>query len=397
MKILCVSQRFFPAIGGTEKVAEYLMDHLSQKHEVEVYTSNALKLDYFWDETSEAINNSNNKKYRIKRYPILQPSKVTKNLFKFPFSIGSPGPFCPDMWHDLLNLKEKPDLLVATSFPYNHIIPAILASKKYEIPIIIIPHLHMEFPELYLTGLRIALLHESDMVVVNTETEKKILLKYDIPEEKICIIPPGIAIQHTIKPSNLREKLNINKNALIVLFAGTKSHAKGTINLIEAMKKLWDKSHDLELILIGPSMNDFKKYMEKQDKRYLIHVHDMGLVSEQEKWNVFSTCDIFALPSKSESFGISYLEAWLNKKPVIGCNIDAVKDLVNDNNNGLLVEFGNIDKLSNTIEKLKDQKLRNALGENGFTKLINEYELQKVCDQFEKLCRSISKTKLDRN
>jgi glycosyltransferase involved in cell wall biosynthesis len=395
LKILCVSQRFFPAVGGAEKVAEYLMDYLSQRHEVEVYASNALKLDYFWDEKSEAVSNADGKNYKIKRYPILQPSKVPESLYEFPFSIGSPGPFCPEMWHDLLNLEKKPDLIIATAFPYNHIIPAVLASKKYEIPLIIIPHLHLEFPELYLTGLRLSLLHEADIIVVNTETEKNTLLKYDISEKKIRIIPPAIAIQQVAELPNLRKKLNISQNSLIVLSAGTKSQAKGTLNLIEAMKKLWVGKFDADLVLIGQSMNDFKEYLKKQDQRYLSHVHDLGVVSDQEKWNMFSMCDVFALPSKSESFGISYLEAWLNKKPVIGCDISTTKDLISDGDNGLLVEFGDIDKLSNAIQKLKDPKLRRVIGENGYNKLIIYYDIQKICKEFEKLCISTSVTKLD--
>lgn len=393
MKILCVSQRFFPAIGGAEKVAEYLMDFLSQKHEVIVYTSNAIKLDSFWNEIIEPIDNSNDKKYQIKRYSIVQPSKVLEDLYEFPFSIGSPGPFCPDMWHDLLNLEEKPDLIIATAFPYNHMIPAIIAAKKYEIPIIVIPHLHLEFPELYLTGLRITLLHESDLIVVNTETEKRTLLKYAVAENKINVIPPAISVQQHTESSSLREKLNISKNSLIVLFAGTKSSAKGAIYLIETMKKLWDSSQEFDLVLIGQSTNDYKEYLEKQNKRYLVHIHDLGLVSDKEKWNVFLSCDIFALPSKSESFGISYLEAWLNKKPVIGCDIDAIKDLIDDNINGVLVEFGNIDKLFLTLEKLKDSKLRDSFGENGFKKLLEKYELGKICTKFEELCISMSRTR----
>lgn len=370
------------------------MDYLSQKHKVVVFTSNAEKLDSFWNDSIKTIGNPTEKNYQVKRYSILQPSKVPTELYDLPFTIGSPGPFCPDMWHDLLNLEEKPDLIIATAFPYNHIIPAFLASKKYKIPIIVIPHLHLEFPELYFTGIRIALLQGSDMIVVNTETEKQALLHYGISSDKIRIIPPAIAIQQNANSTNLRKKLNLGENLLIVLSAGTKSYAKGTMNLIEAMKKLWDKSLAFELILIGPSMNDFKRYLEKLERKYAVHIHDLGLVSDNDKWNAFSSCDIFALPSKSESFGISYLEAWLNKKPVIGCNIDAVKDLINDNEDGLLVEFSDIERLSESIEKLQDQNLRNTLGTNGYEKLASKYELQNICKQFEEVCNSMLEMKL---
>ncbi len=366
------------------------MDFLSQKHDVTVYTTNAIELNSFWDpsaKTTGNIQNFHDKNYKVKRYQILQPAAATDN--SDPFSILSPGPFCPGMWNDLLNMKDNFDLIIATAFPYDHIIPALIASKKQKIPIIMIPHLHLEFPELYFTGLRIMLLQEADAIVVNTETEKNSLLKYDIVESKISIIPAGIPI-HKAEPADFRNNLNISKDSLLVLFAGTKSHAKGTINLIESMKKFWDASIDHKLVLIGPSMNDFNEYLKKQDQKYLKHIHDLGLVSDTEKWNAFASCDIFALPSKSESFGISYLDAWLNKKPVIGCSIDAVQNLIDDNMNGLLVGFGNIGELSNALDKLQDPKLRDKLGKNGFEKLLARYDSQKTCKQFEELCNSFS-------
>ena len=366
------------------------MDFLSKNHEVTVYTSNADDLNSFWNKNGKKTEEIEKQNYKIKRYPILIPDKVTKNLYSFPFSISVPGPFCPQMWEDLLNMKEKFDLIIATSFPYDHIVPAFVASQKYRVPLITLPHLHLEYPELYLTGLRITLLAESAAIVVNTNSEKRALLNYHIPESKIHVIPPGINISLVKKDTydDFRKQFGINHDSIVILFAGLKSPTKGVINLIESLKTLWHKYHDLEIVFIGPSTKEFENYLKKQDRQHLRHIHDLGVVSEELKWAAFSSCDIFALPSKSESFGLGYLEAWLNKKPVIGCNIEAVSDLVETAKDGLLVEFGNITQLSETIEKLLDAPVRSKLGENGFKKLVTHYDSEKLCRQFENLCLS---------
>ncbi len=175
MKILCVSQRFYPVIGGSEQLAETYMSFLSKNHDVTVYTSNADDLNSFWNVNGKKAEEIDKQNYKIKRYPILVPSKVSANLYRFPFSTSVPGPFCPQMWEDLLNIKEKFDLIIATSFPYDHIVPAFVASKKYHIPLVLVPHLHLEFPQLYFTGLRLTLLSGSTTIVVNTNSEKQTL------------------------------------------------------------------------------------------------------------------------------------------------------------------------------------------------------------------------------
>jgi len=388
LKILCVSQRFFPSVGGAEQVAKNYMDFLSKNHEITVYTTNAYELNSFWDEKGTKIMNPTMLNYEIKRYDILTPNNISQDLYKFPFSISSPGPFCPTMWKDLLNMKNRFDLIIVSAFPYDHVIPAVVASKKFNIPLIIIPHLHLEFPYSYFTGLRLSLLDASDILVVNTNEEKKVLENFKIDYSKIHIISPGIDTSIKSETIDLRKKLNIDQKSLVVLFGGTKSKEKGLLNLIETLKKLWDKQ-DIKLVIFGPSTKDFEYYFKKQSQKTKNNIIDLGLISDGEKCNAFSSCDILAVPSRAESFGIIYLEAWLHKKPVIGCNIPAVCEIIDNEENGILVNFDDHIQLSDAILKLSNPKLRKKLGENGFKKLIERYDSKKLCQEFEDLCIKI--------
>jgi len=380
-------------MGGAEQMIKDYMDFLSKNHEITVYTTNAYDLNSFWDEKGKKIVNPPKLNYEIKRYEIFPPHKIPKEFHDFPFSISSPGPFSPDLWTDLLNLKDNFDLIIGTSFPYDHIIPAFLASKKYGIPLVLIPALHLEFPYLYLTGLKLTMLSDADAISVYTEEEKNALVKHAITENKIHIIPPGIEIKkHSHEHQNIREKLGISSKSLIVLFAGTKSPEKGIIDLIESMKIFWNENKNIELILFGASTKEFEFYIKKQNQKIKKRIFDLDTISDDEKWAIFNSCDIFAMPSKSDSFGITYLEAWLYKKPVIACDIPAIRNVIDDQENGILVRFGDKKQLHEAIEELFDSELRTKFGENGYQKLIQKYDSKKLCQKFENVCiKAVSK------
>ncbi len=393
MKILAVIQRFYPAIGGAENLMEQYLDFLSVNHEITVYTSDAIDLSSFWNKKNQQIIETKKKNYTIKRFEILIPSETPSNLFSFPYSISSLGPFCPKMWDSLLNLQDDFDLIIASSFPYDHMIPAFLAAKKKNIPMIIIPHIHLEFPYLYFTAPKLTVLNNSDAIVVNTKTEKNHLLKYKISDKKIFVNPPGIStIFDESKLSDVRKKLKINSESTIVLFAGSKSYAKGAIFLVDSLEILW-KNNDvlIDLILIGPKSEEFSNHLQQKSEVIRQHVHDLGIVTDNDKLSVFHSCDIFAMPSKSESFGLVYLEAWLHKKPVIGCNIEAVVNLIDHNKNGLLVKFEDTHELSLAIKKLLNPSMRKKLGLEGYAKLIQNYNSEKLCKSFENICISTMK------
>ena len=391
MKILAVVQRFYPAIGGAEKVMEQYLDYLSTNHEITVYTSDALDLASFWNKKNDEIRNKE-KNYTIKRFEVSTPNEIDSDMFSFPYSISSLGPFCPKMWNSLLKLDDNFDLIIASSFPYDHMIPAFLAAKKKNIPIIVIPHIHLEFPYLHFTSPKLTILKNSNIIVVNTENEKNHLLNYNIHEKNILVNPPGISITFDeSKLSDMRKKLKIDPKSTVILFAGTKSYDKGTIFLVDSLEILWENNHHIDLILIGPNSEEFSSHLQKKSETIRQHVHDLGIVSNDEKLSVFHSCDVFAMPSRSESFGLVYLEAWLHKKPVIGCNIKAVANLIDHNKNGLLVKFNDTNELSLTIKTLLNPVLREKLGLEGYKKLIQNYDVDKLCNDFESICMSTMK------
>ena len=97
-------------------------------------------------------------------------------------------------------------------------------------------------------------------------------------------------------------------------------------------------------------------------------------MSEETKRDLLAAADLFAMPSRTDSFGIVYLEAWLYGVPVIGARVWGVSDVIHDGEDGLLVPFGDVPALAAAIEKLLDQpQMREEMGARGQRRVYAEY------------------------
>jgi glycosyltransferase involved in cell wall biosynthesis len=81
-----------------------------------------------------------------------------------------------------------------------------------------------------------------------------------------------------------------------------------------------------------------------------------GFVPDEELSEYYNVCDLFAMPSKGEGFGIVYLEALACGKPVLAGNKDGSRDALDDGELGLLVDPDNAAEIaSETIRVLRRQ------------------------------------------
>lgn len=387
MRILCIVQRYSPAFGGSELLTKKFMDYLSKNHEITVFTTNVLDIRSFWNKKNDSISNII-ENYPVHRYSVLIPKEIRHDDYaeKLSLSTNYPGPFLPKLWNDIVFEKINYDLIFATAFPYDHIIPAFLASKKWKIPLLIAPLIHQNFPSLYLNGLKLTMLNESDGIIALTESEKNLLLKYGIDQNKIFVIPPGIETPIITKNTNFRKTNSISDDSQIVLFIGSKSNDKGIIHLIESMKKIWKRSINAKLVIIGSNTKEYENYIQKLDRKTISNIIDLGNIENEIKHEAISESTLFVMPSQTESFGLVYLEAWSHQKPVIGCDIPSTKNLIENETDGLLVEFGNVEQLTEAILKvLTNDDFAKKLGKNG-EKKIQKFDWLKSCEKFEQAC-----------
>ena len=149
---------------------------------------------------------------------------------------------------------------------------------------------------------------------------------------------------------------------------------KGALDLLHVMEMLHREDSSYLLVVIGNSTPEWDRALctVSQDV-----CRDLSYVTEHEKEICFALCDVFCMPSISESFGLVYLEAWHKKKPVISADIPAVKELIEEC--GICIPFGDRIALLRAIRSLfHDQARRDAMGDRGYHRLQAYYDIDKV-------------------
>ena len=173
---------------------------------------------------------------------------------------------------------------------------------------------------------------------------------------------------------NFRKEWNISNDEQIIFYVGAKTYVKGIFNLVHAFKKVLDGDKNVRLVLAGPTTKEFEDFYQTVDSYVKDKVILIDSILDAKKRDLFAAGDIFCMNSKSDSFGIVYLEAWMNRKPVISSDLEAMKYVVDEGVDGYRVAFDDIKTLSQKLMLLlNDKKLRDTLGDNGYNKVMSKY------------------------
>lgn len=175
---------------------------------------------------------------------------------------------------------------------------------------------------------------------------------------------------------NYREKNGLGGKK-IILSLGRLVKRKGQEKIIRFLPKILEAVPEAVFIIAGdgPERGELEalaKFFRVSDK-----VLFLGKVKEDELSDVYAACDIFAapsLPSKDdwEGFGIVCLEAAYFGKPVVATNVGGLPEAVENGVTGYVVQ-NDEELLEKIIALLKDEELRNRLGEAGKERVKDKF------------------------
>jgi glycogen(starch) synthase len=144
------------------------------------------------------------------------------------------------------------------------------------------------------------------------------------------------------------------------------------------MRKLWSGGDPSTLVLAGIDIEDFRRFHEKLPENVKSKVIMLDFIPDEDKLDLLDASSLLVLPSRSDSFGIVFLEAWFYGKPVVGADAGGIPGLVRDGVDGLLVPFGDVKELALSIQKLLlDKELAVELGEAGRERVLAEFTWDK--------------------
>ena len=177
-------------------------------------------------------------------------------------------------------------------------------------------------------------------IAVSRKMKDSLVEKFHSEAGKIHVIYNGIDI------AKYRKKENCVRKDKLVLFLGRLAHQKGPEQFLRAAKKVYQHNKNARFLVVGeggllPKLISLSLELGIADR-----VSFWGFVPENEKRSIYSICDVYVMPSVSEPFGITALEAMASGTPCIISKNSGVSEIAK---NCLLVDFWDIDEMASQI------------------------------------------------
>jgi glycogen(starch) synthase len=410
MRILHVSAAYWPFVGGAETYLQALSERLVHRgHSVVVATTDATTAQGFWDprqprvaERESVVNGVQVSRCPVGHLPLSPWSfyllrRLATDISRLPLDtrplldrLAPYMPGVPALERRLEDLQPGFNLVhgvnIALEWP---LIAGWRYARRHGLPFVATPLLHVgerAVQRFYTMPHQMQVLRDADAVIVLTEIEKRELARLRVPPERIHCLGAGVDLEQLTGGDGARFRAQHGIDGPIVAFMGAVTDDKGAVHLLRAMQRLWSQGSQATLVIAGRPVqpSTFDRAYGDLPERDRARIRRLGQVSEDLKQDLLAAADVFAMPSRVDSFGIVYLEAWAYGVPVIGCRAGGVPDVIGDGQDGLLVEFGDQASLASAIDKLlSDPELRQAMGRRGRAKVQARYTWDRIYADLE--------------
>jgi glycosyltransferase involved in cell wall biosynthesis len=406
MRIVHVTPFYYPIIGGGQTHIKELSERLARRgHDVTVFTRNCSDGHGSWDRPSlpdtEIINRVKVRRFTSLRLPAkllrVRGSGLLLRTINSDFlNMWARGPHMPRLIAEII--RSEPDVVAVLSWflpaiPYH----ARLAKMFKRFAFVGIPLFHTEAKWPF-QGVYPKILRHCDAVLVNTAHEGRFVNSLVPGKREVHVVGVGVSPAEFAEPKGKRIRDRYGLGDLpVVGYVGKRIPQKGVGKLAQAMKIVWKSDERVRLVLAGPfgESEPIRRREETllgdlstEERSRIIQI---GTFTDEDKPSIFDAFDIFAMPSTAESFGITYLEAWMCRKPVIGSRIGATQCVIREGVDGLLVDpHDPADLAAAILELLRDPEKRTCMGQAGYLKTLTQFTWEKITDKVESVYSQIS-------
>jgi phosphatidyl-myo-inositol dimannoside synthase len=403
MKLLLITQYYYPFIGGVEThVRQVAQEFLRQGHEVEIVAAtfspcplsarNAVLYFNLLTPAYESYKDGEVQVHaltptlfdRLRMLPIAVRA-LPKLGGKFYTEFSRFGyPFYKYVFLDRLKTLMK-DVDVVHSLAGNYLgWTAQAAAQELNIPFVCTPFVH---PHQWGDDARsIEYYQQSDAVIGLLKSDRDYLESIGVCEEKLHTIGVSPDLPPTADPISFRQRHGLGQYP-VVLYTGRMMPQKGAQALLNATEKVWAQNPEVRFVLIGPHTAESTHWFDNIDSR----IQYLGKVSNQEKADALAACDVFCMPSMSEILPTVYLEAWSLGKAIVGGHAEGLPELIEGNHAGIAVSQ-NTDEIATALLKiLQNSELYQEFGRSGQKMVEERYSVPAVVHQLFSLYTALQK------
>ncbi len=307
-------------------------------------------------------------------------------------SLNSPGDMVPNLFQEIANYAAvATEIATAQDFDVIHshdwlTYPAGMAAKQVSGKPLVV-HVHAtDFDrsggnvnpgvyEMEKRGMEAA----DKVITVSNLTRNTVIHNYGIDAEKV------VTVYNAVDPVVQQENILVKKgfDEKIVTFLGRITLQKGPEYFIEVAKKVLQKMDNVRFVMAGSGDMMIKMIWHAASLRIMDKFHFTGFLKGDDVYRMFSMTDVYVMPSVSEPFGISPLEAMQSNVPVIISHQSGVAEILK---HAIKVDFWDIDAmadaiygilnyeaLSGTFKKYGKEEVENLKWENSARKVREVY------------------------
>lgn len=231
------------------------------------------------------------------------------------------------------------------------------------------------------------------VITVSHQLKHEIKWLYQLPDHKTCAIYNGVnagAFDYDIDPGDVKRRYAIGPLDPTVLFVGRMVVQKGPDILVRAMPAVLRYYPGAKFVFVGDGhmKNEVCAIAHHHGVAHALRI--LGQRQGRELYDLFKACDVVAVPSRNEPFGIVILEGWSASKPVVSTKRGGPAEFVWHGVNGLQVD-DTVDSVAWGLGTLlANHQHCQWMGRNGRAAVDAAFSWDSIAAQTEDVYRSVA-------
>ncbi|GAB4534248.1 MAG: hypothetical protein Tsb0014_20320 [Pleurocapsa sp.] len=255
-------------------------------------------------------------------------------------------------------LWKRPNIIIATHI--NFTVAAYWLKRLTGIPYWAVAH-GVDAWEIDNPTLQTALKSADRILAVSNYTRDRLIQEQNLDLSRVSLLPNTFDVdrfQIAPKPNYLLQRYRLNPKQPIILTVArldSTERYKGYDQILKALPSIRQTIPDVHYIIAGKGsdVERIQKLITELNLQDCVTL--TGFIPDEELNDHYNLCDVFAMPSKGEGFGIVYLEALACGKPVLGGDRDGAIDALCQGELGVLVNPDDVDAISQALTQILQQ------------------------------------------
>lgn len=221
-------------------------------------------------------------------------------------------------------------------------------------------------------------------IAVSKSVAEHLKAAYKLSDSKIQIIPNAVDVSQYVDSVK-----KFDKSRPVFIYIGRLLKSKGIDDAIKGLARLRHDYPDLQFLIYGKEVfGSYKKYLDNLVKKNKYDfVKFMGRTDDVP--TALKQGDIFILPSQTEGFAISVLEAAAAGKPIIATRTGAIPDMVIDGRSGALIGWHRPDQIYESAKTILDNNLVEKYGKESQRIARQSFDIKKVAQMHYEMYKKV--------